>query len=116
MLRLRCLQASQAATTVQFEYSSGVSPPNLASSNLAAAATLHMHAFASCVGAIARSAPDALRNEDALVRVVVMPLLEATAADAALVASRANTAVLEICTCSGPSHHLCCVYTAHFSH
>lgn len=67
---------------------------------LRTAAAVHAHALATATAALAESAPAAVRTDPAVLRAVLLPLLQTAASGPALVAAEAAAAVSALCTCA----------------
>lgn len=73
---------------------------------LRTAAAVHAHAFAAAAAALAENAPAAVRGDPAVLRAVLLPLLQTAASGPPFVAAEASAAVSALCTCTVPSQSL----------
>eukprot|EP00892_Ulva_mutabilis_P007175 jgi/Ulvmu1/482/UM001_0490.1 len=68
---------------------------------LRTAAAVHAHALAAATAALAESAPAAVRGDPAVLRAVLLPLLQTAASGPPFVAAEASAAISALCTCLG---------------
>lgn len=92
--------------------SSGELPAHLVATSpsvrdLSAACAVHAYAVSVYVEHMAVDAAAVLRNDDAMLRAVLLPLLQGSAAAGPFVAARSAAAVTALCKCAPPAYCYC---------